>query len=271
VRRSIGTLLGPICWCGAFWILLDGCAEAQVLTGGIQIDLTPLARRYCHIVQFPHGWEFKTLDKPQDGPINFDDYADYEFRAEKDGAGRFLIGASITVASGRSHTTNWYRADLSSSQSLADSVSRETWEAASVAPLTRQSILSQYGGLEQEGTEFNGFHLSKTGAHWFGPPQFATRLSPESDWLVLQSWTENSGSPGITVFEDVFNSANGKKTFTIRGTYFGRDYPSGYLGMAGWVSDRYFILPLGERRGRCLVCKFDVPNRNQDGRRVVGR
>jgi hypothetical protein len=122
---------------GIFLVLLGASAPAQVRTGGIEVTLTPLTQQYCHIVRFPRGWEFKKLDKPEDGPINFDDDADYEFRAENSQGTRFLIGGSVTVASGRSKTTNWYRVDFGNPRSPARSARRETGEAAAVIPLNR--------------------------------------------------------------------------------------------------------------------------------------
>jgi hypothetical protein len=255
--------IGPIPRSYLFLVLLGANAPAQVRTGGIEVKLTPSAQRYCHIVRFSRGWEFKKLDKPEDGPINFDDDADYELRAENPQASRFLIGASITVASGRSHTTNWYRVDFANPGSPVLSASRETWDAAAVIPLTRQSTFSKNTELERDQAEFNSFHFTKTGAHWFGPPEFVSRLSPDSRWLVLQSWTELDNSRGITIFEDFFDSARGEKVLTVEATYSGQDYPSAYFGMTAWLTERYFIVPLGGRRERCLVCEFGARNRQQ--------
>jgi hypothetical protein len=251
---------------GIFLVLLGANAAAQVGTGGIEVKLTPLTRRYCHIVRFPRGWEFKAFDKPEDGPINFDPAADYEFRAAGPQMSRFLIGASITVTSGRCRTKNWYSVDLTNPLSRALSVSRETWAAAAVVPLTRRSAFSESTELEQGRAEFNGFRFTKSGAHWFGMPELASRLSPESGWLVLQSWTGDGSSreiPRITIFEDVFDTTRGEKLLTVEGIYAGEAYPRAYLGMAAWLTERYFIVPLGARRERCLVCDFGARNRQQ--------
>jgi hypothetical protein len=246
--------------CSTLFLLLGQAAPAQVSAGGIQIKMTPLTQRYCHLIQFPRGWEFSGLVRPGDGPINFDDDADYEFRTDPRQGSHFLIGASITAASGRSKTTNWYSADFANPQPAARSVSREAWEAAALAPLTRRSTFSKFDDLEQDRAEFHGHLLARSGAHWFGPLELVSRISPDSGWLALQSWTEVDGKQGMTIFVDVFD-VGGKKVMTIEGSYSGRDYPRAYLGQTAWLTERYFIMPLGERRERCLICEFGARDR----------
>ena len=52
--------------------------------------------------------------------------------------------------------------------------------------------------------------------------------------------------------------------FYDTGTYkgFGND-PDGDFRTAAWLTERYFIVPLGGRHERCLVCEFGA--RNQQG------
>ena len=242
-------------WFSAFW-MLHGNAQAQVHPGGVEIKLTTAVQRYCHIVRFPRGWEFKGFDHPENGPMYFDDAGDFEFRADHTRGNGFLVGGFVIVAESRSDTTNQYKIDLSKPDAPALPASRESWDAAEVVPLTRRSTFSAYTELEQDETKFNGFHLAKSGAHWFGPLELVSRLSPDSLWLVLQSWTGTRGSPRMTIFEDVFESTSGKKILTIEGTCSSRDYPRAYLGMAAWLTERYFVVPLGAHRERCLVCEF---------------
>jgi hypothetical protein len=59
------------------------------------------------------------------------------------------------------------------------------------------------------------------------------------------------------VFFDVFNAATGEKVLTIQGAYSGPgDDPEACLGKTAWLAERYFIVPLGPHRERCLVCEF---------------
>ena len=169
---------------------------------------------------------------------------------------RKTLGPGVKIHNPGVHTTNWYSVDFSSSQPLVRSASHESWEAAVVVPLTRQSTFSKFTEMKQERAEFNGFHLTKSGDHWFGPPELVSRLSPESGWLALQSWKGDSNSPKTTVFVDVFNLARGERVLTIEGIYRGQDYPEAYFGKSAWLTERYFIVPLGNHKEQLLVCDF---------------
>ncbi len=92
-------------------------------------------------------------------------------------------------------------------------------------------------------------------------------------WIVLLS---SSGSVHVTpesqialgfgrdrgkLFMDVYNVDTGKKQITIVGAYLGINPQA--LNQARWVTERYFILPLGEQRQRCLVCDFGRADRER--------
>ena len=113
---------------------------------------------------------------------------------------------------------------------------------------------------------FRGFQFDKPEKFWEG--EFAR--PPDQSWIVLLSssgrWpsgTTSSGSRGGTnkLFTDVYNTDTGKKLLTIVGTYLNIDPRA--LNQALWVTERYFILPLGEQRERCLVCDFGRADRER--------
>jgi hypothetical protein len=59
----------------------------------------------------------------------------------------------------------------------------------------------------------------------------------------------------VLAYFDVFSADTGKKITTIEGTYeYGS--PDDQMRQTAWVTERYFIIPLGEHRERCLVCEF---------------
>jgi hypothetical protein len=131
--------------CGTLLVLLGLNAAAQVSTAGVEIKMTPATQRYCHVIQFPRGWEFNGPEGPEDGPESFDDAGDYEFRAQSSSGSKFLIGGfvvvgipdgyvtsggdakvfengvsktlgpGITIHNPGVHTTNWYSVDFSNS------------------------------------------------------------------------------------------------------------------------------------------------------------
>ena len=104
----------------------------------------------------------------------------------------------------------------------------------------------------------------KTGHFWSD-----TILSPDEAWIVLESYSGSSLSGTDTrfdrsclpfgcrgkIFLDIFNVNTGKKLLDIEGAYSG-GHPEDYLGKVRWLTERYFIVPLGEHRERCLVCEF---------------
>ncbi len=115
----------------------------------------------------------------------------------------------------------------------------------------------------QRRAEFNGFQFIKSGEVWVQPSGDATRLSPDQAWLVLQSRARKGERGPTRMFLDVFNADTGGKVLKFEGTYsntigssvYSID-PDDYLAQTAWLTERYFIVPLGEHKERCLVCEF---------------
>jgi hypothetical protein len=70
-----------------------------------------------------------------------------------------------------------------------------------------------------------------------------------------------SGEDGATkVLLDAFRTNTGMKAGTIEGIFTTPvgDGPEEVLAKTGWVTERYFIVPLGRFKERSLVCEFGV-------------
>ncbi len=234
------------------------CTSAAIWPGSY-IDLkqiSPVAQEYCHIVRFPGAWRVQH-DYPLTWGLDYD-HTDYEFRMEGLLGTRFLVGVFINeVGRHRLDATKRYWIDLSDPKVPLLRAKRADWDAASVVPLVRKSIFEPVPPHPDVAT-FNGLRFAKTGAR-FPLSLKASRLSPDSAWLVLQSMTAVKAPILDTyqVFFDVFNADTGRKVFTLEGSFTGiGDDPSICLGMAGWLTERYFIIPLGKHRERCIVCDF---------------
>jgi hypothetical protein len=242
------------------WItasLAGGGNMCAAILDSMDVKLTLAMREYCHIVRFPQGWTIPS-SKEVAARVIFDANSEYEFRVEGLLTTRFLVGAFVNHTD-REDATNRYRVNLSDPTAPALPATREAWEAAAVVPLTRKSIPR---GLRQaERAEFKGFQFTKSGADWAGPFEDC-RLSPDSAWLVLQSSTPNENLKNTlrTVYKtfwDVFNADTGRRILTIEGTFTGYDDdPGADLEKTGWLTERYFIVPLGQHKERCLVCEF---------------
>jgi len=244
------------------------CSLAGAGTGEIiDVKLTPALRKYCHVVRFPQGWKIQPFDDMGQHLTMELTLSDYEFRVKGLLSTWFLVGAFRPEIEHRYDASNRYRVNLSDPTAPALPASAEDWNAATVVPLTRK--FQAFGTLAKEQQiVFNGFRFTKSGAWWSGPSS-VSRLSPDSAWLVLQSMTD-AGTSKLTlrflykVFMDVFNADTGEKVLTMEGKYsdYGDD-PSGGLATTAWLTERYFIVPLGEHREQCLVCEFDAHNRQQ--------
>jgi hypothetical protein len=203
----------------------------------IEVKLTPAIRESCHIVRFPNGWKLPRLDDGRQGlRIEQIDYneSDYEFRVEGLLGTRFLIGAFKPRLPRRYDATNRYRVNLSDPTALVLAASGKDWEAAAVVPLARKSIMPPLGlpGYDWHDYQavFNGFKFTKSGYLWPTTSMYASRLSPDSAWVVLQSKTSAKKSPYLSLYRmffDVFNANTGRKALTIEGTYSGYDDPDG--------------------------------------------
>jgi hypothetical protein len=224
----------------------------------IDLKLPPESREYCHIVRFPQGWKIKT---PHEGDAKIDyRYADFEFRVEGLLGTWFLVGVfNPSAISGPYDATNRYRVNLSDPTAPVLPASNHDWDAATVLPFARKSIFTWWGGYPPARAAFGGIQYEWSGDRWLLEGD-ATRLSPDGTWLVLLSATKTKTHfprPEYTVFFDVFNTADGKKRFTIQGTYNGiGNEPENTAGKAAWLTERYFIIPVGRLRDRCVVCEF---------------
>jgi hypothetical protein len=241
-----------------------------LVTDYLEVSLTPESREYCHVLHFPGQWKLTAGGK--DGPKAGGDstgasidyyYSDYQFRVRGLLGTWFLVGAIRPKLKGILESSNHYRVNLADSNTSVFRASDDDWNASAVVPLTRKSIFNSSTTLTRESlVEFKTLRLSRSGDMWATPADLATRLSPDSAWVVLQSETDSGMSHSgmfylAKIFLDVFSLESGKKLLTITGTYQGiGDDPQGCLAKTGWLTERYFIVPMGPYRERCLVCEF---------------
>jgi hypothetical protein len=238
--------------------MLPGRA-AGVWTGPyIDLKLTGAAKEYCHVVGFSKGWQPQRFEvRPAFPKIDYE-YSDYEFRVEGLLGTWFLIGAFTPNLNLNVNSVNHYRLNLSDSTAPVRSANAQDWSNATVVPLYRKSLLTITGVKPPDQVAFSGFEYKKTGSYPWTRPDTTSRLSPDSAWLILQSATfkKRQVIEVYDVFFDMFSTATGKKLFTIQGRFSGGENPSSSLGTTGWLTERYFIIPLGKRRERCVVCEF---------------
>jgi hypothetical protein len=230
-----------------------------------EVSLTPLARTYCHEVRFPQGWSTQHFDDRAPQHLFFGStHSDYEFRDEGVLSTKFLITAFTEFVGTKYYASNRYQVNLSDATAPVISVEHKAWDSAAVVPLIRKSAFPAGTTVSNEKRlQFHGFQFNRTGDIWGQPSEYAARLSPDQAWLVLQSTSPRPKAGSAKVFLDFFNADTGQKLFTIDGEFSsnrGGEPEGSVLGMTGWVTERYFIVPLGKAIDRCLVCDFGGRN-----------
>jgi hypothetical protein len=225
----------------------------------VELNVTAAMREYCHIVRFPQGWTLPPADL-----LNRYNYnGEYEFRVQGESSSRFLIGGFVGNTYARSFTTNRYDVNLSDPKAPVLPASDAAWEASTPVSIVRDVTFPPAVRASQM-SKLDGFQHLKSGEILAGGS-----LSPDRTWLVLSSWSGRADSSESPVsfacfpfgcrgkmFFDVFNMDTAKKLLTIVGSYLSPSPDSLLPTGPGWVTERYFVIPLGEHREQCLVCEF---------------
>ena len=231
----------------------------------VDVKLAPEASKYCHVVNFTMDWgPIKPLDERSFPPI-FEYESDYEFRVAGLLETTFMVRGFDQVS--QHYTAKAFEVDLSDPKAIARPIRDEKWQAGTVLPFTQTRTRTSGPDLPRGDTVmFNGYEFRKSGIQWSISPDEAL-LSPDRSWIVLRSWSgtlsHSDDIPGGLefgesrgqLFFDIFNTDTGRKVVTIVGSYVDI-HPSEAIGKAGWLTERYFMVPLGEHRERCLVCEF---------------
>ena len=227
----------------------------------LEVTLTPAAREYCHAVRFPQGWAIRRHEERTSQRLFFGlEYSDYEFRAEGALSTEFLVAGFTDFVGYKNYTTNHYRVNLANPSAPIVPASQKSWDDATVILFARKSpLLPKRIPDEDKPFQFHGLEFTKSGDIWAQAYFAAALLSPDQAWLVLQSGDRQGDQKRARVFFDFFNADTGQKLFTLEGIFTSLhlgEYAEEALAKTGWVTERFFIVPLGRFRERCLVCDF---------------
>jgi hypothetical protein len=238
-----------------------GLVLASPASGPVDVTVTPDIREYCHIVRFPLGWKTGRYDPKIHQPLSYSYDNPYEFRVPGELETTFLVGGIVLPS--KQYTINKYRVDLSDPAGIAQPVSEKEWQSAAIIPDTRLVDYSRNFArlrfINSEPLVLNSRQFPKTGDIWAGQ---CARLSPDRSWIVLLSSSGTiakrdeflilGGRDKGRLFLDFYKVETGKKLITIVGSYL--DINPQALNQGLWVTERYFILPLGAHRERSVVC-----------------
>jgi hypothetical protein len=243
----------------------------------VDVNLNKAAREYCHVLRFPLGWKMPQWVVDKDGKghsvPNFGLAYDYEFRVPGLLGTRFLVRGF--EKGWKDYTSNLYEADLSDQKGVAQAAGEQAWDAGAVIRLAGDEFSSAHdSGVrtpESKYVEYKGLQFLKSGSGWDG---HEARLSPDLSLMIVQSWSGRLAADGGSdvpggfipsfkfpltshgkLFFDVYDADSAKKMITMIANFHGI-LPQEVLGKTGWVTERYFIVPLDQQRNRCLVCEF---------------
>jgi hypothetical protein len=245
---------------------LAACVMLSALRGlardWVKVKLDAPTRQYCHEVRFPLGWQIP--DQVGMRPVPRYDFqrGSYEFRVLDLPGSKFLVRGFIPFLNNRDYTTNLYSVDLSDRAGLAQPAAEEEWSSARpVQPESRN------GDEIRKYLKSLGFPFTGSGDHEKGGS-----LSPDRAVFIRFSWKGTLGccggsdvpgdltphlaigrNPHGKLFFDAYSTGTGKKLVTVAAS-FSIILPEDVN--AGWVTGRYFFIPLDDRRARCLVCEF---------------
>lgn len=244
-----------------------------LLSGAVDVALTPSTRQYCHVVRFPQGWKVQPFIRNNDAlgsvtPLEYLYDSAYEFRVPGMLETTFLVRGLVLPY--KKYTTNMYKVDLSDPRGIARPATEQEWQDGTKISDSRPSDWKTFANVhltKDQSLPLHGFQFRKSGDYWEGD---YARLSPDRQWIVLLSSSGQvaqrgdffilSGRDNGKLYFDVYNVGTGTKLLTIVGTY--RDIaPDNAINQSLWVTERYFIVPLGEQRERCLVCEFNRSGR----------
>ena len=262
-----------------FLSVVSAIAATSWAGDGVDVEISPVIQKYCHVVRFPYGWSIVPFIGNHDvlntvTPIEYTYWSDYEFRVPGVLGTRFLIRGVDKSSNRNYYTNNVYELDLSDATSIPKPARENEWRSGTVVPDNRSADFSRNFAqitlrlVNGAPLSFRGFQFAKTGKIWEGE---VARVSPDQSWIVLLSSSGKiakrddfigfEGRDKGDLFLDIYNLETGKKLFTVAGTYV--DINPSALDKALWVTERYLILPLGAQRERCLVCDFGPADRER--------
>lgn len=236
----------------------------------VKFEMTPAVKEHCHMFRFPQWTGTRPEISNVPNRLYFNDQM--EFRVPGILGTRFLVaGTQQITGDGLAYTSEKYLLDFAFPGTPAQLVSDAVWNAAvplTVARYQAYRLLFHLLDHWEQSSEvvLNGKRFAKSGQYWqFWDDSF--RLSPGRTALAILSFTgTRPANDGNLLdmfiarrfhghaFIDIYNVKSGKKMLLLEGPYLAD--PEEILLTTDWITDRYFVVPLGVHNERCLICDF---------------
>lgn len=216
---------------------------------------------HCQTVRFPAGWrvpDHRQLDE-------------FEFRTQEPSGTAYLVSAMVPVkALARTTSLSKYRVEFGDTIRVRPATQQE-WDTA--VPVTLGGRFRVVLQQQRHGDSFlfRQKTFKRSGPKW---PAIGVdaRISPDERWIAVQSWQGSDYRDGDAFFTpgtlfgtpsrffvDLYDVESGDKIVAFDG--IDRDFSAGDAPLLNsfWVESRYFVVPLGSRREKLLVCQASAP------------
>jgi hypothetical protein len=212
---------------------------------------------HCREIHFPRWHATKAMKKAYMGRYLYGWL--YEFRRTTPASHEYLAAARDGF---RGYSPNKFSVNLGTGR-VRDATQAE-WDSGAVVPQITQPKGVFLPPKTDEGVLFRDRLFQKSGPQWPLITFEYARISPNEDWIAVQSWEGRDYANGDIIaprgghgkfFIDLYDVSSGRKTVAIAGKERDTLEADGPLGLTFWLESRYFIVQLGSHLERMLVCE----------------
>lgn len=225
-------------------------ASAAVVTYGDE---------HCQTARFPGGWHLPPNDHRQ--------LDQFEFRRQETNGDVYLVSGVVVLKSGiKAYSPSKYRVELGDIGRVRPATQQE-WDTAVPVLLGDRFRPTLQQPRHGDNFVFRQRTFKKSGPKW---PAIGVdaRISPDERWIAVQSWQGSDYRDGDAFFTpgtlfgtpsrffvDLYEVASGDKIVSFDGV--DHDFSAGDAPLLNsfWLESRYFVVPLGSRREKLLVCQ----------------
>ena len=234
---------------------------APDLLGASAAATVTFGDEHCRTIRFRTGWHVSA----QAGPID-----QFEFRKTESNTEQYLMAALVPGGSARrskkEYSGSKFRVDFGDSAQVRP-VSEDEWDRAIPASVGERFRLGLQHSRRADNFVFRQKAFKRSGPKWPVPGDDA-RISPDEKWIAVQSWQGSDyrdgdglflpgslfGTPS-RFFVDLYEVESGDKIAAFDGIDHDFNAGDAPLVHSFWLDSRFFIVPLGSRREKLLVCE----------------
>jgi hypothetical protein len=198
--------------------------------------------------------------KPYEGLVPPEEGDDFQIRGL---AGQFAIAikSGVGEALGKEvYSTQKYSFTLRN-PIILNRISDQQWNSAALLPKSEKGVVPCISGCESyfHPVQYKGKEFRASGEHPTSGGDEAAFLSPNQNWLALQSYdgsidrvTAHLPESGM-LYVDVFDAHSGSKQFTAE-IHRNSGGVEGPAGRTRWIGDDYLFLDISHDKQKLIFC-----------------